>query len=422
MELIRQKEEFEKKQLDESGHLNLKEKARILETFEKEFDQANKALTYERNRNKTILQHRLEQKKAKKKEKDLELKKRAELHADLGGIPEGGGDDGGSVGGESKPPRPRKHSTTHPHPQLMKTMDQIQNKLGEIDRVMHQLSLGKQSAAAPDSAKLDRIISTLESNGLLSKLEPVAQAASTPPAPGQTEATFVDSHNPPQGEELVTVADDKLSVQECARIQFGRRLAEMVGIQHLEIMAASSLPPSLLSNNSFKNSYHYDASVNTLFIHTSRLSSSGDFGLVAIHALSHIKINPSDLSNDSDPVFMNEFYTNLRILSQDLYKRTSSTEKHRTAGGAAHASKAGAVGSSGGGSSSTSDYFGAQSMQARMQKYMQEGGGGSIPADYMDRYNRDSSVSPTPSTPTSKSWAGTGAVVTSEEVVGESKE
>lgn len=420
MELIRQKEEFEKKQADESGHLNMKEKARILETFEKEFDQANKALSHERNRNKTILQHRLEQKKAKKKKvQDMELKARGDLHPELSAIREGGDDSGSMGGGESKQNNSRRLSGAHPHPQLMKTMDQIQHKLGEIDRVMHQLSLSKSAAAAPDSAKLDRIISTLEANGLLTKLQPTI----TQSAPALTEATFVDSHNPPQGEELLAVKDDKLSLQECARIQFGRRLAEMVGIQHLEIVAASSLPPSLLTNNSFKNSYHFDASINALYIHTSRLSSSGDFGLVAIHALSHIKINPSDLSNDSDPAFMNEFYTNLRILSQDLYKRTSSTEKRRTSEVVTHSTKTGASGSSISGGSSTSEYFGAQSMQARMQKYMQEGGG-IIPAEFMDRYSRDSSSSANThvNAPAPSSAPMSATVVSVEDVAGDSKE
>jgi hypothetical protein len=52
--------------------------------------------------------------------------------------------------------------------------------------------------------------------------------------------------------------------------------------------------------------------------------SSGDFGLVVIHALSHIKVDPSNLSNDSNPLFMQEFFANLKILSQDLFKATST--------------------------------------------------------------------------------------------------
>jgi hypothetical protein len=373
--LLRQKAEFEKKQADESGSLNLKEKARILETFEKEFDQANKALSYEKTRTKSLLQHRLEQKKAKKKEKEAVIKSRVEV--DLNTIREGGG-DGGSVGGESRHRARKLSGASLSNPQMMKTMDQIQAKLVEIDRVMQQLSVGKPSPA-PDSAKLDRIISTLESSGLLNKLEPAT-------LPISAAATFIDSHNPPQGDALISVADEKLSLQEKARIQFGRRLAEMVGIQQLDIAAASSLPPSQLSNNSFKNSYHYDTAANILHIHTSRLTSSGDFGLVAIHALSHIKINPVDLSNDSDPAFMNEFYTNLRILSQDLYKRTSSGDQRRLSGAGKSQTKPSHT-TSGSNSGNSSEYFGAQSMQARMQKYVQEGG---IPAEYLDRYNKDS--------------------------------
>ena len=114
-----------------------------------------------------------------------------------------------------------------------------------------------------------------------------------------------------------------------------------------------------------------------------------------------MQINPSDLSNDSDPVFMNEFYTNLRILSQDLYKRTSSIERRGSRVGGKHdsaasssASASHAAGStSNSNSSSTSEYFGAHSMQARMQKYVQEGGGGGIiPAEFLDRYNRDATA------------------------------
>merc|ERR1711927_25661 len=69
-------------------------------------------------------------------------------------------------------------------------------------------------------------------------------------------------------------------------------------------------------------SYLYNSVDHTLLVHSNRLSSSGDFGLIVIHALSHIKVNASDLSNDSDPAFLAEFYKNLKILSQDLYKKS----------------------------------------------------------------------------------------------------
>ena len=254
---------------------------------------------------------------------------------------------------------------------LLQSMRQIEEKLNHIDRVMRTLDTAGQGAG-------------------------VQQTLSAP------VGVFFDGGNPQQGEELRQTLPEKLSVQEKARIQFGKRLAEMVGIKNLAIVAAGSLPPSQLSNNSFKNSYHFNASANTLYIHISRLSSSGDFGLVVIHALSHIKINPDDLSNDSDPVFMNEFYRNLRILSQDLYKY-SQTKKVESA--TTHSSshklsvrQLAAIGRSpsmssdgfneaerrrGGAITSGQQYFGADSMHERVKQYAQECG---IPTEFLERY------------------------------------
>jgi hypothetical protein len=65
----------------------------------------------------------------------------------------------------------------------------------------------------------------------------------------------------------------------------------MIGLKTLSIKAAKSLPRPTTSGNAFSHSYYYSAGDNTLLVHTNRLSSSGDFGLIVIHALSHIKVN-----------------------------------------------------------------------------------------------------------------------------------
>ena len=59
-------------------------------------------------------------------------------------------------------------------------------------------------------------------------------------------------------------------------------------------------------------------------MHRTRIPKAGDFGLVMIHALSHIKVDKDNLSNDGDPRFVAEFYNNLKILSQDLFKRSAA--------------------------------------------------------------------------------------------------
>lgn len=130
----------------------------------------------------------------------------------------------------------------------------------------------------------------------------------------------------------------------------------------------------------------------------------------------HQQVNPSDLSNDADPKFLAEFYKNLKILSQDLYKKSVVASTNSSA--AAFSSPAGKADAgrnnpklakfktqasmknldipsnvSGGDEASAvvgnpafahpADYFTAESLHERMKTYAQQGG---IPLDYLDRY------------------------------------
>lgn len=126
------------------------------------------------------------------------------------------------------------------------------------------------------------------------------------------------------------------------------------------------------------------------------------------------QVNPSDLSNDADPKFLAEFYKNLKILSQDLYKKsvvasTSAPSAFGSPGGKPgagpaklgkfkgtpsfgvkdkdiHASMAAAAAAeevAAGGTLPPSTDFTAESLHERMRLYAQVGG---IPMDYLDRY------------------------------------
>lgn len=57
-------------------------------------------------------------------------------------------------------------------------------------------------------------------------------------------------------------------------------------------------------------------------------------------------MNPEDLSSDADPRFLAEFYKNLKILSQDLYKKSAGTTQQNAA--TAHFNPRGTPGASGG--------------------------------------------------------------------------
>jgi hypothetical protein len=266
------------------------------------------------------------------------------------------------------------HSDQDSHGKRDSLTDKLRNKLKKVG----------SSRLLEDSADTPANMHTIED-----KLDQLLKNAGSNPLASSSGAVYYDKGNPAQGDELVTVPKQKLSVQEKARIAFGTRLVEMVGLPPVTFTAVASLPPSTLSNNAFKNSYHYDDKTNELFMHIDRLSSSGDFGLVCIHALSHIKVNPMDLSNDNDPQFAAEFYTNLRILSQDLYKNINSTSNN----GPSNSPKDRSPSITGADSVpvSTAEYFNKQRMHERMKQYLaNEGGAGQVPTSYIDRYNQDS--------------------------------
>lgn len=154
-----------------------------------------------------------------------------------------------------------------------------------------------------------------------------------------------------------------------------------------------------------------------------------------------------DLSNDADPKFITEFYKNLKILSQDLYKKSAVAQTNFASSGA-NRNKDGGMFAGGnasvnnslqatggkrarGGLSRSSlgaeelnpstslaslalgddlavppplsspkpttesafqqhpaDYFSTESLQERLKMYAQQGG---IPMEYVDRYNARSS-------------------------------
>lgn len=161
-----------------------------------------------------------------------------------------------------------------------------------------------------------------------------------------------------------------------------------------------------------------------------------DFNVIVFFSL---QVNPSDMSNDSDLAFTTEFYKNLKILSQDLYKRSASTAvvshpvavagpsekksnrlqssgsfgslrnlEESVAGAtksvaaprvgadssmyafnpasliADEADNASIVRDSAAAPAASADYFSPESMQERMRMYLAEGG---VPIEFVERYS-----------------------------------
>ena len=73
-------------------------------------------------------------------------------------------------------------------------------------------------------------------------------------------------------------------------MDFGYQLVNLLGIKGLSIKIATSLPDCDNQNIAFRNSYRYYHAEKCLYIHANKISSSGDFGMILLHALSHIKV------------------------------------------------------------------------------------------------------------------------------------
>ncbi len=88
-------------------------------------------------------------------------------------------------------------------------------------------------------------------------------------------------------------------------------------------MAAKLLPAG--GSGIFKNSMYYDHSAKVLYIRHSRLENASEFAMILVHSLAHIKVNPTDFSNDVDPAFIPEFY---RLMGRAYQKMISTSDAH----------------------------------------------------------------------------------------------
>ena len=93
----------------------------------------------------------------------------------------------------------------------------------------------------------------------------------------------------------------------------------------VKVAIAKSLPDVPANASAFRNSYYYDHGRRTLFIRQSRLSNIGEFLLVSLHGLAHVKAALAEdrqtfsTWNDADPSFLTEFYGLLEVVSEEMF-------------------------------------------------------------------------------------------------------
>ena len=110
--------------------------------------------------------------------------------------------------------------------------------------------------------------------------------------------------------ELVPVDTGELKPSDFVVYRFGKFVASLLyknnHLPEVTLVIASNLPPNNYTRNCFRNSFFYQHSKNILYIRKERLESVGEFVVVILHCLSHVRVG--DLVNDGNPLFLREFY------------------------------------------------------------------------------------------------------------------
>ena len=175
--------------------------------------------------------------------------------------------------------------------------------------------------ATPLYQKLERIRELLEKQPFLSSVP-------TSIAPGgyidPKDAQWVNDT------ELHPVDVSTLSARAFIVYKFGCSIISLLSNSGnhdlVSLLLADKIPPNhQLKRNAFRNSFAYDGNNKILYLRLQRLDNVGDFVLVLVHTLSHIKVR--NLVSDWDSKFLQEFYRSLSICCSRLffssYRQTS---------------------------------------------------------------------------------------------------
>lgn len=110
--------------------------------------------------------------------------------------------------------------------------------------------------------------------------------------------------------ELIPVDINELSPTHFVVYRFGvfitQLLQQRLDIPEVTLLLASSIPPNNYAKNAFRNSFFFERSRRILFVRQERMESVGDFIVVVLHCMAHVKVD--DLTDDNNPIFLREFY------------------------------------------------------------------------------------------------------------------
>lgn len=93
----------------------------------------------------------------------------------------------------------------------------------------------------------------------------------------------------------------------------------------VHLLLADKIPPNKnLVRNAYRNSFKFESHNQILYMRLCRLDNVGEFVVVLVHTLAHIKTNT--LADDMDPSFIKEFYRSLSICCSDFFFSRHNSE------------------------------------------------------------------------------------------------
>ena len=93
----------------------------------------------------------------------------------------------------------------------------------------------------------------------------------------------------------------------------------------VHLLLADKIPPNKdLVRNAYRNSFRFESHNRILYIRLCRLDNVGEFVVVLVHTLAHIKTDT--LADDMDPLFIKEFYRSLSICCSDFFFSRHNSE------------------------------------------------------------------------------------------------
>lgn len=124
-----------------------------------------------------------------------------------------------------------------------------------------------------------------------------------------------------RGAKVNHVDINKLSPLQFVVYQFGVFIAKLLqhslDVPEVNLLLASELPPNDYTKNAFRNSFFYEHARKMLYIRQERMDSVGDFVVLLVHCLAHIKVG--DLTDDGNVLFLRSFYKGLKVCCQEMF-------------------------------------------------------------------------------------------------------